>query len=442
MPESHDHVPASARRAAVGSLVGTTVEWYDFFIYATAAALVFRQVFFPPEMDTLVGTVAAFGTTSFGYLGRPIGAAIFGHFGDKTGRKTSLVVTIVLMGIATFGIGLLPGYDRIGLAAPLLLVVLRLLQGVAVGGEWGGAALLAVEHAPTGHRTFMGSFAQLGSSTGALLSSVMFSLSAALIGPLTDGSWRVPFLVSALLVVVGLVIRMRVAESPEFDKLVEHAERSSAPLREVLSRHRGMILLGAGTTLVATGGYYVTSSFWLAYAIKEAGLHENVALMALTVSAVFEIIFILLAAWVGDRIGPHRVVIAGLLGIAVLAPVLFAVAHTHNVALIWLVGAMVAVATGCNYGPMATLLTDLFPVRVRYSGVSLAYQSSALTIGALTPIAVSWLLAVHGGAPGLVLIYLAVLCVAAAVCVAAVRRVSRTAERPRSADEAPMREPR
>lgn len=427
MTDNARRVPPAARRAAVASLVGTTVEWYDFFIYATAAALVFRHVFFPPELSPLLGTVAAFGTTSFGYLGRPIGAAVFGHFGDKVGRKTALVVTIVLMGCATFGIGLLPGHDQVGALAPLLLITLRLLQGIAVGGEWGGAALMAVEHAPAGRRTFMGAFAQLGSSTGALLSSAMFSLSSTLVGPLPDGSWRIPFLASAVLVVVGLVIRLRVQESPEFKRMVDRSEQASAPLRELLSTHRRGVLVGAGCMLVATGGYYVTSSFWLAYSTEQAHLSDSIALNALTVAAVFEIAFMLFAARLGDRIGPHLVVVAGLVGIAVLAPVLFLVAHTHSVALIWLVGAVVALATGCNYGPVARLLADMFPVRIRYSGMSLAYQLSALTAGALTPIAVSWLLAVRGGSPELVLLYLAVLCVVAAACVLTVRRSIRTA---------------
>jgi MFS family permease len=412
------------RKAAVAALVGTTVEWYDFFIYATAAALVFREVFFPPGLNPLVGTIAAFGTTSFGYLGRPIGALIFGHLGDRIGRKRTLVATLLLMGIATFGIGLLPTYQSVGSLAPVLLITLRLTQGIAVGGEWGGAALMSVEHAPAGRRTFFGSFTQLGSSIGALFSAFAFTIAESVGGNLAAGSWRFPFLVSAVLVIVGLLVRLKVEESPEFVRVAADGELSPAPARDVVRTMPRKVLIGLGAMLVATGGYYVTSSFFLAYGTEQAGVPEAVMLNALIVAALVEIVFMPLAGLLGDRWNPQSVVVLGLLGIAVLTVPLFLVTHTGSTVAIFAMSAVIAVCTACNYAPMARVLTELFPARVRYTGTSLSYQGAALTAGALTPIVVPTLLAAAGGSPWLVFGYLAVLCLIAATCVVATRRHS------------------
>ncbi|MFJ3673272.1 MFS transporter [Streptomyces sp. NPDC090106] len=414
---------ARPRKVALASLVGTTVEWYDFFIYATAAALVFREVFFPQGMNPVVGSVVAFGTTSFGYVGRPIGALLFGHFGDRVGRRTTLVITILTMGVATFGIGLLPSYATLGIAAPLLLVTLRLVQGIAVGGEWGGAALMSVEHAPEHRKSFMGSFTQVGSAVGALLSSLMFALSSGIAGPMEDGSWRIPFLFSGVLVVVGLLIRTRVEESPVFTELARTDDLAVAPVKEAVLRHRGVILLAAGAMVVATGGYYVTSSFWLVYATGSGGLPETTALNVLSVEAAFEILCTVGAGWLADRLGTSRVVVTGLLSAAVIAPVWFLAAHSGSLLFVLLASALIAIPTGLHYGPMARLLVDLFPGRVRYSAMSMAYQLAALTAGTLTPVAVSLLYGSGGTGPvTLVLLYLAVLCALSTWCVLALGR--------------------
>ncbi|MCQ4206458.1 MFS transporter [Streptomyces longispororuber] len=409
------------RRAALAALTGTSIEWYDFFIYATAAALVFRDVFFPPDMDPLLGTIVAFGTTSFGYLGRPVGAALFGHLGDRVGRKRTLIITLTTMGLATFGIGLLPTYQTAGALAPLLLITLRFAQGVAVGGEWGGAALLSVEHAPPGRRCFYGSFTQLGSSVGALCSSLVFTAAEHLGGDLTDGAWRLPFLLAILMVAVGLAVRLSVDESPEFTA-VRAEDTSRAPLREVLSKMPGTVLTGAGAMLVATGGYYVTSSFFISYGHGQGGMPVSTLLNSLTVAALCEILFMPLAGWLGDRWQPQYVVIIGLLGIAIMAVPLFLASHSGSALLVYAASAVIAFCTACNYGPMAYVLSQLFPARVRYTGTSLSYQLSALTAGALTPIILPSLLAAAGGNPALVLGYLALLCLAACACVMATRR--------------------
>jgi MFS family permease len=421
---ARDSVPeARPRRAALAALAGTSIEWYDFFIYATAAALVFREVFFPPDMDPVLGTIVAFGTTSFGYLGRPLGAFIFGYFGDRFGRKPVLISTLLLMGIGTVGIGLLPSYESVGAIAPLLLITLRLLQGVAMGGEWGGAALLAIEHAPADRRAFFGSFAQLGSSVGATLSAAVFAVSAHIGDGLASGSWRIPFLLSAVLVVVGLIVRLVVGESPEFARARAAQELSATPVAEVFRSPRPL-LIGLGAMLVATGGYYVTSSFFLAYASEEAGVPVDLLLNALIIGGLFEMVFVPLAGWLGDKWKPQYVVVVGLIGIAVISVPLYLLAHTGSFLVITAMLVVTALFTGFNYGPIAAVLASIFPVRVRYTGTSLAYQGAALTAGALTPIVLPTLLGMSGGSPILIFGYLAVLCVAAASCVLATRKLT------------------
>ena len=412
------------RQAAIAALAGTSIEWYDFFIYATAAALVFREIFFPPDMDPVIGIIVAFGTTSFGYLGRPIGALIFGHLGDRIGRKPVLVATLTLMGIGTIGIGLLPTYEAVGPLAPLLLIILRLLQGVAMGGEWGGAALLAVEHAPENRRTFFGSFVQLGSSVGATLSAAVFALSALVGDGLVAGSWRIPFLASAVLLIIGLVIRLKVDESPEFTELAAKSEISKVPAKVVLTKMPKRLLIGIGTMLVATGGYYVTSSFFLAYATEQAGVPVVLVLNALIIAGLFEMAFMPLAGLLGDKWKAQYVVAVGLSGIAILTVPLYLLAHTGSMLIITVMLSIIALFTAFNYGPMASILSSIFPVNVRYTGTSFAYQGAALTAGVLTPIVLPTLLGIAGGSPWLIFGYLAIFCGVAIGCVLATRKLA------------------
>lgn len=411
------------RQAAIAALAGTSIEWYDFFIYATAAALVFRHVFFPPDLNPVVGLIVAFGTTSFGYLGRPIGALLFGHLGDRYGRKPILVVTLVMMGVGTVGIGLLPSYETIGPIAPLLLVTLRLIQGIAMGGEWGGAALLAVEHAPKDRRTFFGSFVQLGSSVGATLSAVMFAISENIGDGLLAGSWRIPFLASAVLLVVGLIIRLKVDESPEFTNTAALGILVKNPAREIFATSKKRLLIGVGAMFVATGGYYVTSSFFLAYSTDQAGVSVDLILNALIIAGLFEMAFMPLAGLWGDRWRAQYVVVVGLVGIAILCVPLYLLAHTGSMLLITVMLSVLAIFTACNYGPMASILAQLFPVNVRYTGTSLAYQGAALTAGVLTPIVLPTLLGIANGSPWLIFAYLAVFAGVSSGCVLATRRL-------------------
>ncbi|WP_214409688.1 MFS transporter [Sphaerisporangium fuscum] len=419
------------RRAAVAAFIGTTIEWYDFYVYATAAALLFGDLFFPDTKDPLVGVMASFATYAVGFFARPLGGIIFGHFGDRVGRKSALVVTLLMMGAATFLVGLLPTYDSIGMLAPVLLVVLRIVQGLAVGGEWGGAALMAVEHAPEKKKTFYGSFAQLGNSAGALLATGAFSLMNGLgDGALHTWGWRVPFLASAALVLVGLFIRLRVEESPVFERVLADAP-AALPIKEALRTSWRTVLLGIGALPVAIGGYYITTTFLLAYATGPGvGVAEQVVLDALSFAAFVELVATLVISWLGDRVGARRVVIAGLVAVALLAAPQFTVMGTKNTLLIFGMLGLMRLAMSATYGPMATLLAGMFRPDIRYTGMSLAYQVAGAVFGGLSPLAATALVQAYGGGPAPAIALLIGMCLLSIGCLAAVRPARRAAENP------------
>ncbi|GAA3469724.1 MFS transporter [Nonomuraea roseola] len=386
-------------RSALAALVGTSIEWYDFYAFATAAAIVFNQVFFPPDMSPFVRTVASFGTFAVGFPLRPLGGIIFGHIGDRIGRKNTLVTTLLMMGVASFAIGLLPTYAQVGAWAPLMLVALRLVQGIALGGEWGGAVLVAVENAPPGRRAFFGSFAQLGSSVGALLSTGAFSLMSSFGDEaFVSWGWRVPFLLSAVLVVIGLVIRLKLEESPAMKQVrAERAVADTLPVREVLQKSWRTVLLGVFALATATGGYYVTTTFLLTYGTGTHGLSEAMLLNGLSLAAFLELLVTPLLSFYADKVGPHRMVIAGLIGVIALSVPQFLVLGSGSVALIYLAMLAMRFAMSALYGPVATVLAEGFAARVRYTGISLSYQVSTMIFGGLSPIAATALAAWAGG---------------------------------------------
>ncbi|MEU4721202.1 MFS transporter [Nonomuraea dietziae] len=386
-------------RSALAALVGTSIEWYDFYAFATAAAIVFNQVFFPPDMSPFVRTVASFGTFAVGFLLRPLGGIIFGHIGDRIGRKNTLVTTLLMMGVASFAIGLLPTYAQVGAWAPLMLVALRLVQGIALGGEWGGAVPVAVENAPPGRRAFFGSFAQLGSSVGALLSTGAFSLMSSFGDEaFVSWGWRVPFLLSAVLVVIGLVIRLKLEESPAMKQVrAERAVADTLPVREVLQKSWRTVLLGVFALATATGGYYITTTFLLTYGTGTHGLTEAMLLNGLSLAAFLELLVTPLLSFYADKVGPHRMVIAGLIGVIALSVPQFLVLGSGSVALIYLAMLAMRFAMSALYGPVATVLAEGFAARVRYTGISLSYQVSTMIFGGLSPIAAAALAAWAGG---------------------------------------------
>jgi MHS family shikimate/dehydroshikimate transporter-like MFS transporter len=389
------------RRVITASFVGTAVEWYDFYLYGTASALVFNVLFFP-DFDPLVGTIASFGTFAAGFLARPIGGIVFGHFGDRLGRKKMLVFSLVGMGAATFLIGVMPTYDQIGFLAPVLLIVLRLAQGFAVGGEWGGAVLMSVEHEEEHRRGLAGSWTQAGSPAGLVLSTIVFGLAATL--PQDDflaWGWRIPFLFSAVLVIVGLAIRLRVVESPEFEAAMQQeGEPVRLPALEAIRKHPLNILLAVAMCLAPFVNFYLFATFILTYATTQLGMDRGTVLLIVAVSALVEIATIPLAAALSDRIGRRKVFLAGTVLFALYAYPFFLI----NEALpgVWTFGITVFVGLALihpfMYGPMATLFAEMFPPRVRYSGASLGYQIGAIFGGGFAPLILTALLATGLGA--------------------------------------------
>lgn len=386
-----------AGRIAAASFVGTAIEWYDYFIYGTASALVFNAVFFP-ESDPLVGTLLSFATLAVGFIVRPLGAIVFGHFGDRWGRKSTLVVTLLAMGIATFLVGLLPGYATIGVAAPILLIVLRLVQGLAVGGEWGGAVLIATENAPERKKTLYGSFAQFGSPGGLLVATVVFTvLSRTLDEQSMQGwAWRVPFLLSALLVPVGLFIRLKMAETPEYRKAAERQEQARVPFLRVLTKELRPAVVG---TLAFTGvflTYYLLTSFVLTYATETLGMSTAITLPANLIAAIVEGAFIYVGVLLAKRITARGVAIASAVGLLVWAGPAFALIHTRDAFALYTAVAVAMVFVGTSYGVLAGEVAELFTREVRYTGTSLCYHLAGMIGGGFGPIIATYLLS-HTG---------------------------------------------
>jgi metabolite-proton symporter len=423
-PPPSPAAPAPVRplRIAMASFIGTAVEWYDYFIYGTAAAIVFGPLFFP-KFSATAATMAAFATFSVGFLARPLGAAVMGHFGDRLGRKSMLVVSLLTVGLATMGIGLLPTYQAVGVLAPMLLVSLRFVQGFGVGGEWGGAVLLAVEHAPANRKGFYGSFPQMGVPGGLILANLVFlgvSSSLSREAFLAWG-WRVPFLASALMVIIGLVIRFKVAESPDFERLKRAGQRERMPLVAVLSRHPKEVLLAAGAFIANNTLGYIVMAYLLAYCTTVLRLERSLVLTCTLVAALVWLAAIPWASALSDRHGRGRVLVMGSVGLTVVALVLFTLVDTRNPALILAALVAAAIFLGITYGPLAALLSELFPASVRYSGASLGYQIGAILGGGIAPTVAAGLYG-RWRSTVPITVYLTGVCLLSLACVAVVTR--------------------
>ncbi|MHC2148353.1 MFS transporter [Pseudomonas sp. 210_17 TE3656] len=383
------------RRAAAAAFIGTMIEWYDFYIYATAAALVFGALFFPSD-DKLFSTMAAFGTFAVGFFARPLGGIVFGHIGDRIGRKKSLVITLVMMGVVTVCIGLLPTYAQIGAMAPVLLILLRIVQGIAVGGEWGGAVLMAGEHAPKGRRNFFASFAQLGSPAGLILSLLAFSAVTRLPEEdLMSWGWRLPFLASALLLLVGLAIRLGVNESPEFLASREQASKAKrkeqAPVMEVLRTAWRPLLLCIGANTLGIAGVYFTNTFMIAYSTQQLALPRSLILECLFVVAIIQFCIQPIAAWAAEKIGATRFLcLVSLLAMASPYP-MFVLVSSGQAPLIIVGIALAVVCMASFYAVIAGYVSGMFETRVRYTAISMAYQVCGAIAGGLTPLVGTWL---------------------------------------------------
>jgi MFS family permease len=402
----------NCRKLLGAGLLGSSLEWYDFFIYATAAALVFGDLFFP-HASPLMGTLLAFSTFWAGFIARPIGGLIFGHFGDKVGRKPALVTCLLLMGTATCVIGLLPTADSVGALAPVLLVSLRFLQGIAVGGQWGGVTLLLTESAGTERKGFSGSFGQMGVPMGVILGNGVFLIVGALVsqGQFVDWGWRIPFLLSALLVPVVMFIQLRIEETPTFQQLQSKATEDAvdqAPLKEAVRTSKRQVFLGAGLLFGCNAFFYVSIAGVLAYGTAELGVPRDELLIVVLISNA---IMVPVLAWAGslsDRLGRRPLCIAGAAVMALWAFPFFWLVDTAEPLLIFVAMLVGAVGQSLTYGPLAAYLGELFEPRFRYSGMSLAYQLAAILISGGTPFIMTALLAATDSSAS-VSAYLAVL---------------------------------
>ena len=402
--------------AGLASMMGTTIEWYDFFLYGTAAALIFNKIFFP-SFDPITGTMAAFATYSVGFFARPLGGIVFGHFGDKVGRKSMLLITLLMMGVPTILIGLIPSYEKIGYWAAVLLVLMRFLQGIAVGGEWGGAVLMAVEHAPAGKKGFFGSLPQAGVAPGLILSSLaMGSVAKLPEADMLSWGWRIPFVASVILLLVGWFIRVKVAESPDFERMETRGRKVALPVMEVLRKYPRETLVVVGARLAEVTWFYTTVTFALAYATGTLGIARTVMLDATIWGAVAALVMMPLCGILGDRIGHKWVFMLGTVGIVACASLFFDFLHSREVFWINVAAVMaIGVVYACLYGPEGSLFASQFPPEVRYTGISLAVQVSGAIGGGLAPIMATWLLARGDGNPAYVAWYLGALGVVACI---------------------------
>ncbi|AHH96667.1 MFS transporter [Kutzneria albida] len=420
-------------RIVAASLIGTTVEWYDFFLYGSASALVFNKLFFP-TFDPLTGTLLALTTYAIGFVARPVGGLVFGHFGDRVGRKTLLVLSLLLMGGATFAMGLLPTYASVGVAAPLLLTLLRLVQGFALGGEWGGAVLIVSEHGDPRRRGFWASWPQAGAPGGNLLATAVLAVLAAVQSDaeLLAWGWRVPFLLSGVLVGIGLWIRVSIAESPVFAEAAARAGTAErAPIVAVLRGQWREVLVAMGARIGENTSYYVITSFILIYVTESLKLPKSVGLNAVLIGSAVEFAAIPLWGALSDRIGRRPVSLIGAVGMVGWVFVFFALLDSRSPGTIILATTLALLLHGAMYGPQAALFAELFGTRVRYSGASIGYQLASILAGGLAPLIATALLQSSGvSTPVALYVAAGALLTALAVAVARETKGSSLTEQP------------
>jgi MFS transporter, MHS family, shikimate and dehydroshikimate transport protein len=395
-------------KVAIASFIGTTIEWYDFYLYGTAAALVFPVLFFP-NFDPIYGTMAAFGSYAAGFIARPLGSMVFGHYGDKLGRKKMLMISLILMGLATFLMGLIPSYQSIGLLAPLLISLLRVIQGFAVGGEWGAAVVMAVEHAPPGKRGLYGSFPQMGVPAGLLISTLVFSLVSNSMSNDTflSWGWRIPFLCSAVLIMIGILVRLKVSESPVFLEAAEKKQQEERPVLTVLREQKKPLLLTIGMKLLQNALFYIYTVFVLSYIVNTLNLDRSVGLNAVMISSVIGLWTLPLWSYLSDKIGRKPVYLFGTIASTLFVLPFFWLMDSGSVLLI-----TIGIVIGLNvlhdavYGPQAVYYSELFGTKVRLSGASIGYQVGAILAGGFSPIIATWLLAKFEGESWPICLYL------------------------------------
>jgi MFS family permease len=409
-------------RVVFASVLGAAIEWYDFFLYGVVAGIVFNKLFFPAG-DEFVSTLLAYTTFAVGFVARPIGGILFGHFGDRIGRKAMLVLTLLIMGVATIAIGLLPTYQEIGLAAPIMLIVLRVVQGIGLGGEWGGAVLMAYEYAPSGQRGFYASLPQIGLAIGLCLASGVVALMSYLPeAEFLSWGWRVGFLASFVLVAIALYIRLRILETPEFAEIKARSAQARVPFFAVLREYKVSILLGMGARFIDGVFFNVFAVFSIAYLTMTVKAAKGVALWAISLAALTMVVFIPLFGWLSDRFGRGRTCALGaaLLAISVY-PAFAAFSSGDKTAIYVAMIASLGIVYSMCYGPESALFADLFDARVRYTGISFVYQFSGIFASGLTPIAATYLLQANGGKPWYLCGYVVFASVVSALCAMAIQ---------------------
>jgi metabolite-proton symporter len=410
--------PPGMVKIAGASFIGTAVEWYDFFVYGNAAALIFGAKFFP-SLSPLAGSLAAFSTFTVGFLARPLGGVFMGHFGDQIGRKSMLVASLMIMGVATFLIGLLPTYAQIGVWAPILLVALRFIQGLGVGGEWGGAVLIAIEHAPSHRRGFYGSFPQMGVPAGIILSNLVFlSLSKFPTREQFDSwGWRVPFLLSSALVAVGLYVRFQLEDSPMFKEVTQTRDCARIPIAELLHRHWRKVLLASLAFIASTTVGYIVLVYVLSYGTTTLGMSRNSVILMVLLASVLQLVMIPALSALSDRLGRRRVFMTGAIASAAWAVPFFMLLDTRDPWLMLLSLSVAVTFVSAMYGPQGAIAAELFPTSVRYSGASVACQISSILGGGLAPTVAVALFAATGNSLSIA-IYVAGACLVSLIAIA------------------------
>lgn len=396
----------SVWRVVLASFIGTMIEWYDYFLYGTASALIFGELFFP-KYDARTGTMLSFATFAVGFFARPVGGVFFAHFGDRLGRKSMLVTTLMLMGVATFLIGALPTYAQVGIAAPALLVLLRFVQGLGVGGEWGGAVLMAVEHGHRGRRGLYASIVQAGVPAGLLLATAVYELFAQLPRESFLGwGWRVPFLLGIALLAVGMFIRLGVFESPLFAQLRDRTRPVRVPIFEVLRRYKRSVLLAIGARMAENGCFYIFTIFVLSYAKDWLKVSDEPMRKGVLIASACQLAAIPLFGILSDRLGRRPVYLGGALALALFAFPFFWLVGSGSTALIWLAIVVGLVVHSAMYAPQGAFFSELFGTEVRYSGASLGYQLASPLAGGIAPLVATGLLSTSGGNAWPVSVYL------------------------------------
>ncbi|MGF6260170.1 MFS family permease [Paraburkholderia youngii] len=387
MPLSDEEARRQLRRAVIASTIGTTIEWYDFFLYSTVTGLVFAKLFFP-ESDPLVGTLQAFLIYAVGFIARPVGAAIFGHYGDRIGRKATLIVTLLLMGLATFAVGFVPTYASIGIWGAIALTALRFIQGVGVGGEWGGSVLMSMEWARTNkHRGFVASWPQFGVPAGLFLANLVVLATSQISGSaFLAWGWRVPFFLSIALVAIGLYIRLSILETPIFAKLLAERRIEKAPMREVLRRQPKDILLSALARMAEQAPFYIFTAFIFTYGVMSLGVTRDLLLTAVLAASVLEFFTIPLFGHVSDLIGRRRMYVIGAAAVGLFGFLYFFMVGTRNPGWIFAAIVLSLVPHAMMYGPQAALIAESFTGRLRYSGASMGYQLASVIAGGPAPL--------------------------------------------------------